>query len=232
MKKLLVSDYDGTFYINDEDIACNIKLLKKFMTRNIFVIATGRTYLDFIKEKIKYNPPYHYLVINHGATIIYCDHTIYNNYINNDLKNDIIKFLDKNKYNEIFCSSKLESRIDSCSNEITKIHIKYNDVKKAKEIYDKLIEKYGNKIKLFLVNNDTTIEIVNGSVDKARAVKFIMEKERIKAKRVYTVGDSVTDSQMISDFNGYMMTNCNNKKMENIKCSYVSSVSELIKKLS
>lgn len=231
MKKLLVSDYDGTLYINDEDIKLNVKLLKKYMNRNVFAIATGRTYLDFIREKIKYNLPYHYLVINHGATIIYCDHVIYNNYINNDLKNDVIKFLNKYNYEDMFCSSKLESRLDSSSDEITKIYIKYDDEKKAKEIYEKLIEKYGVKIKLFLVNNNKSIEIVNGDVDKLNSVKFIMEKERINSKRVYTVGDGITDVQMVSTFNGYMMTNCN-KKIKNIKCSYISSVSELIKKLS
>lgn len=33
MKKLLVSDYDNTFYINDEDIEKNKNQVKKFIGR-------------------------------------------------------------------------------------------------------------------------------------------------------------------------------------------------------
>lgn len=42
MKKILVSDYDNTFYINDTDIKNNIDKVNKFRNKNnIFVIATG-----------------------------------------------------------------------------------------------------------------------------------------------------------------------------------------------
>ena len=52
MKKLLVSDYDQTFYINDEDIEKNKIAVNEFRSKgNIFVIATGRSYDDFMKKK-------------------------------------------------------------------------------------------------------------------------------------------------------------------------------------
>ena len=52
MKKLLVSDYDQTFYINDEDIEKNKIAVNEFRNQgNIFAIATGRSYYDFIKKK-------------------------------------------------------------------------------------------------------------------------------------------------------------------------------------
>ena len=39
MKKILVSDYDNTFYINDNDIKNNIKKVETFRNKNnIFVI--------------------------------------------------------------------------------------------------------------------------------------------------------------------------------------------------
>ena len=48
MPKLLVSDYDQTFYLNDNDIENNKIYVNKFMdSGNLFVIATGRSYLDF-----------------------------------------------------------------------------------------------------------------------------------------------------------------------------------------
>ena len=46
LKKVLVSDYDQTFYINDEDIEKNKLAVSEFRKEgNIFVIATGRSYL-------------------------------------------------------------------------------------------------------------------------------------------------------------------------------------------
>ena len=46
MKKLLVSDYDQTFYINDEDIEKNKIAVNEFRKKgNIFVIAKAEVML-------------------------------------------------------------------------------------------------------------------------------------------------------------------------------------------
>lgn len=69
--KILISDYDQTFYINDEDIEKNKLLVKKFRTEgNIFVFATGRSYEDFKNAVNKYSLEYDYAIINHGATVL------------------------------------------------------------------------------------------------------------------------------------------------------------------
>ena len=53
MKKILVSDYDQTFYLNDEDIEKNKTSVKKFRDKgNIFIFATGRSYMDFMKKEL------------------------------------------------------------------------------------------------------------------------------------------------------------------------------------
>ena len=81
MKKFLVSDYDGTFYLNDKDIINNIKKVNDFRKRgNIFVIATGRSFLDFTKKLQQFDIQYDYLIINHGATILNKNHEIIRNY--------------------------------------------------------------------------------------------------------------------------------------------------------
>ena len=66
---MLVSDYDDTLNIEKEK---NLKYIKKFMKNNIFVIATGRSYIS-IKQRLKIDmngltPDY--LITNHGATIL------------------------------------------------------------------------------------------------------------------------------------------------------------------
>ena len=53
MKKVLVSDYDQTFYVNDEDIELNKQSVQQFRDNgNIFVIATGRSFMD-LQKKVK-----------------------------------------------------------------------------------------------------------------------------------------------------------------------------------
>lgn len=71
MKKILISDYDGTFYQNDIDTKKNIDKVNEFRTLdNLFVLATGRSYVD-LKQKIdKYEIPYDYLILNHGALLL------------------------------------------------------------------------------------------------------------------------------------------------------------------
>ena len=83
MKKILVSDYDKTFYLNDEDIEKNKIAVEKFRKeRNVFVIATGRSYYDIQKKISEYKINYDYLIINHGASILSeKDEIIYNFHI-------------------------------------------------------------------------------------------------------------------------------------------------------
>ena len=49
--KILVSDLDGTIYRNKMVSAIDLKMINDFASRNMFVIATGRSYDDFMKKK-------------------------------------------------------------------------------------------------------------------------------------------------------------------------------------
>ena len=108
--KMLVSDYDQTFYLNDEDIEKNKQAVAKFRKAgNIFVIATGRSYLDFFNKLEIYNFEYDYLIINHGATILDADNNILANFpMNNEIISKLKKDLQLNKALENFCCSKLK----------------------------------------------------------------------------------------------------------------------------
>lgn len=87
--KILISDYDQTFYLNDEDIEINKKAVAKFRKEgNIFVIATGRSYIDFYDKLNKYDFEYDYVIINHGATILDKDDNII---VNFTINNNVIK---------------------------------------------------------------------------------------------------------------------------------------------
>lgn len=111
---MLVSDYDQTFYINDNDIEKNKKAVEQFQNKgNIFVIATGRSYLDFKNKLDLYNFNYDYVILNHGATILDKDNNIFANYsIDSNIIKDIYEDLNIKESINSFNCSKLESRVD------------------------------------------------------------------------------------------------------------------------
>ena len=70
MKKLLVADYDNTFYTDEEQLYKNIEDIKKFQEEgNIFVISTSRSWKSIKKEIDEYKIPFDYLCCNTGGTI-------------------------------------------------------------------------------------------------------------------------------------------------------------------
>lgn len=227
MKKMLVSDYDDTFYINDEDVLKNIQLVDDNRDKMLFMIATGRSYFDFKKKKDKYNIKSEYVILNHGATIIKNDEIIDNVEIDNDIKNELIKDLKIENAEKIFACSKKESRLDIEHNNLTKIHIKYPNKEYALEIYNNINKNYSEFLNFFLVSDRTAIEIVSKYANKKDAILKVRKLENIAKENIYTVGDGDTDYEMLRCFNGYVMKNSSNK-LQILDLPKVESVSELI----
>lgn len=135
MKKVIVSDYDQTFYINDQDVEKNKIAIKEFMSKgNLFIIATGRSYMDF-KNKINYyNIKYDYAIINHGATTLnnkdeIMDNFLIDNTVIQNIKNDMR--LDKALAH--FCCSTLESRVNFEHENLSKINARVCNKRKSNE---------------------------------------------------------------------------------------------------
>ena len=219
MKKLLVSDYDQTFYINDEDIEKNKMAVNEFRKKgNIFVIATGRSYADFMKKKNQYNIEYDYLIINHGATIL-------------DPKDNIIfneKIPNENSERN-FCCSILESRVEFEHKNLTKIHVKYNDSEYSNKILKKLEEKYNGCINAYLVSGNS-IEIISKNANKSKAIKLLSKEIEIGQEKIYTIGDGYSDIEMVKNYHGYAMKESVDE-LKNVALEEIESVSDLIRKI-
>lgn len=203
---MLISDYDDTFYINDNDILENIKLVKQFMENHLFVIATGRGYQSFIDEKNKYSIDFHYLIINHGATILKKDKIIYNKPIDYLTKEMLIKDLKQKEITYLFSCFELEG-VDISSKKITKIHARYKSAEDANYIKSILDSKYQDKVNTYLVCHEEAIEVVSCEVDKSKAIDFIANKEKIQKNDIYTIGNSYNDIEMIEKFKGFAIKN-------------------------
>lgn len=227
--KMLVSDYDSTFYINEDDIKRNVQAVDCFMKNNYFVIATGRSYLDFIKKKKKYSINYNYLIINHGATIIKENDVIYNSYIDNEIKDKLIEKIDFSAPVNYFCCSLLDSRVSLNTKNITKINIEYSKEEEAHEVYEMLLrdKEVSDFINIFLVCSNKALEIVAKNTDKVNAVKYLQDFLSLDGEDVYVIGDNYTDYLMIKKYSGYCMKNSVDK-IKKVAIKEYNSVSDLV----
>lgn len=221
--KILVSDYDNTFHIKDEYMEYNIKKANEFMKNNIFVIATGRSYDSYMKQKEKYNITTNYTIINHGATILKDDNIIYNKPMDNEIKKILINSLELDKAKYFYCYKGIDE-VDINESDITKILIVYNDYETSNKVKKLIEENYYKELCTFRFSTPNSLEIL-GKVDKYYAVDYICKLENIKD--VYVIGDNYNDYLMIKNYNGFC-TNVAIDEIKQIARKEYSNVSDLI----
>lgn len=231
MKKILVSDYDQTFYINDEDIEKNKIAVNKFRNKgNIFVIATGRSYEDFMKKKEQYNIEYDYVIIDHGATILdKNENIIFESTMPNQILDSLKTYLHIENAERHFCCSILESRVDFEHKDLSKVHVKYSSLEYSSEIQKSLEENYGDILNIYYVSGNS-IEIISKNTNKSKAIKLLSEKIGIGQEEIFTIGDGYSDIEMVKDYNGYAMKK-SVSELKNIAIGEIDSVSNLIEKI-
>lgn len=231
MKKILVSDYDKTFYLNDEDMEKNKNEIKKFRNiGNLFVIATGRSFQDFKNVKDFYNIEYDYVILNHGATVLdSSDNLIYNYVIDNSIIQNLKQDLQLNNTKEHLCCSVFKSRVGIDYGNLTKIHVNYNNNEIATKIYNKLDKNYANYINKYFVK-ENTIEIISNKIDKSSAIKLLIQDLSLNENNVWTIGDGYSDIEMIKNFNGCCMKQ-SVAELKELTTNVFNSVSELVIKL-
>ena len=205
MRKIVVSDYDNTFYRSDDDIYTNKQAVEEFMRKNnIFVLATGRSYLSIMDEIKKYYLEYQYLVFCHGDVILKKSHIIQQFFIPNWIKDEIAKIL-KLKKNHNYIASSAKQTIDINDSNIVRLHIYFNTLEEAK-IKQQFIQKnYQDFVHCYLIESNKAIEIISSKTNKSLAIQYIGRLEHIND--IYTIGDSYNDICMIEDYHGCIMKN-------------------------
>lgn len=225
---LLASDFDRTFYINNYDFKCNLKLLPEFMKSNVFAIVTGRSYDDYMNVT-KNCIPVNYLIINHGATILKDDIVINSTPISNKTVTKLKKIFNFDDLEYFACKDKF-SRVDIDTKDLSKINITLQDNLVAKKAVD-YINRYFDDIKAYILFHKNQLEIVSARANKRNAVKYIANLENINRYNIYTVGDGYTDFEMIKDYNGYCMSDCVSE-LKNVAIKSVDSVGNIINYLT
>ena len=221
---MLVSDYDDTLTIEKEK---NLKHIKKFMKKNIFVIATGRSYIS-IKQRLKKDMQGlipNYLITNHGATIINSKNEVINtNFIEKEIVNKILTLINKEKNRKInyYGSKKFDGKIN-------KIMLTFTNIDDAIGTYNKI--KKTNLVNTYLINRRgklPKVEIINKNTNKAESIKYIEKLEN--PNKIEVIGDGPQDIEMIKEYKGNCVTNAVHEVKKISKKQY-KYVYELIKEL-
>ena len=231
MKKILFSDYDQTFYLNDEDIEKNKKSVENFRKQeNIFIFATGRSYFDFMNKAEQYKLKWDYLIINHGATILDKNNNIISNYtIDNDVIKNIKKDLEIEKAIKYFCCNLENSRTNFNDKDLTKIYAKY-EKDKAEQINSLINKKYSEFVNCYLVSGNA-VEIISNKTCKSNAIEEIAQIEKVNRENIFAIGDGYSDIEMIKNYNVYCMEESVQELLKICNGKIVKSVSELIEKI-
>lgn len=211
MKKIIISDYDKTLYTNDNDMLININRINKFREQeNLFVIATGRSYLDLDRKLKEFPIAFDYLILSHGTVILDKDKNIIKIFtIDNSVMYTILDNLSNVqgiKRNILFNAYESDVSIDS--DNLTKLMIEVDSPIIGEEI-SKLINTNFKDVKSYVISTHkyTLVEVISINTDKGEAIEELLKIENIENSEVYTIGDGSNDIEMIKKYNGYGMTN-------------------------
>lgn len=235
-KKIIVSDFDDTLYVNRKIDNNDIKSIDKFMNDgNLFVIATGSSYTSFLRKVGNANLKYDYLIVNHGSTILKNDEIIFNQVLDKTVLNEIINrynLINKKNYTVIkntkgnFFSKAKEGLVTPEEENITKIHLEFSLEDYEKEV-SYLKKRYEGKCNIYEIGFNK-IEIISCDSSKLLAIDKIINLKNISNQNVYTIGDGHSDLEMIKKYNGYCMKN-SFPELKKYCIKEVDNVSRLIK---
>lgn len=207
MKKLLVSDYDGTFNIhnNRSVIDSNIDAVKRFIDNgNIFSLASARSFNSLKREIDKYKIPYNYLVCNNGGVVFDKDDNIifFHPVLNSSLLKTL-KYLNKLGILKRILFKDFYGNITTDLNEVCDIicTINTDNLDKLNQIQEELNYLCSTPFFHLLVFSE--------KMDKVDGIDIIACKESITEEAIYTVGNDFFDKNMLLRYNGYRMINSN-----------------------
>ena len=231
--KLLVSDFDGTYYTDDISILKNNEKIKVFRkNNNLFMLSSGRSFNSLKKMCEKFNIEYDYLSCCDGSILYDKENNIIIKFM---LNQDILKeFLNLKKivkieriqysYYDDYYPKYIDDNLIGCNLVIENDEIKEEFLK---EFY-KLQNKYKDYDFLVYKHDDVTFFCLkNKGINKSTTINFLMEKYKLNKNDIYPVGDNENDYPMLSLFNGYYIGSPDKKIVDACRNGY-NHVYELI----
>lgn len=197
--KILASDFDNTIYFLDDKKTTqrNIKAIRDFAKQgNIFCIITGRNYSDLKNILNEHDIPYSYLICEDGAKIFnnmdYCIETVL---LERRIIERLIPILEENN-----CDYYLDDGYNKTNylEDVVKIVINCTDDKEKNRIIS-IIKEHVN---IHIYASRFHVNIINKSVNKEKALKKLINLEKLDVNLLNVIGDNDNDYEMLKEFNG------------------------------
>ena len=221
MKKVFVSDYDGTLYqdgVVSDEVLSAIRAFRE--SGGLFGIATGRI-INSIKYEIeKFDIPVDFLIGANGAVIMDgVSKKIYSFDINKEIAKEVFDFLASQEMNfyglsdgfgiygqgqdaALFDKFSMEYH-DVMSRSIRGLYGRAQTREHAFELADIMNYRYGEHISV--MPNYSGLDIVSVKTDKYDAIIKYIERFT-EGCEVATAGDAHNDLKMLKHFRGYVMS--------------------------
>lgn len=202
--KIIISDYDGTIFEDEITTKKNIAAIARFRNQNLFAVATGRSYEDFMSAKIKNNIELDYYLLNYGAQIL--DKNMQPISITPLTKEDVAeikKFFKEKNVTILYCNDKKNSLKESGA--IFKIVVKFNNRKDLVDSYKQFIKL--DSFNTYILKNHCSLEIIRKDVNKKESIKKFLPIIKMKQNDVFVIGDSINDLEMITQYHGFCVEN-------------------------
>lgn len=219
--KIIVSDFDFTFY--DNDFLNNINLINDWVkSGNKFIIATGRSIYQLRSVIDNYDIKVDYYICNDGGAI-------YDSNYNEIYRKDIEENISKELFDYLVDTKVFKKVLIDTSEAITEVNTArcncligvVENRENAQSVLNNIINRYSN-VHGYISTN--CLNITDISVNKANGVKFLINKNDWEKDDIYTIGDEVNDIEMLQQFNGFLI----DKKTNNFNLNKVSSFKEMM----
>ena len=215
--KLLVCDFDGTYFTNEESIKKNNNYINKWINDgNIFMLSSGRSYKSLKKMTDLYNIKYNYLSCCDGSILYDNKGNIMTKY---DLNNNILKeFLSLKNYVKIeriqysyhddYYPKRHKGNLIGCNLVIKNIDITNNYLNKWNELelnnpnYDFLAYPH-DEITYYCLKNK--------GINKSTTVSYLEKQLNINYNDIIVFGDNENDYVMLSNYHSYYIGEVNEK---------------------
>jgi len=225
--KVVVSDL--TYFLTFDEMKRNVDAINEFVKKgNVFILATSKA-MNYLAEDLSMiNLDCEYYICNNGAVI-------FDRYFNVVYRKDIKQELVRPIYNQLLDDDNtLEAFIDtshgyakdtnkSANGIVAHIHKPY----KANILLEKICRKYP-EVHGYI--DDIFMNIIDANVDKASAVKHLINSYNYAKENVIVTGMNIGDYNLIKEYKGYTFENSVDD-LKTISIETVKDVKELIDKI-
>ena len=225
--KILISDFDKTFYTENYDN--NIKLINEFVNAgNKFVIATGRP-LYFLEPSIEgKNINYYNLICSDGTVIFDKNNKIlFQEVIKKETIQTLIEKIRNNPHiSDYYLNTAYENTkdINVIANGFLGVPI---DRDESQKFIDELPEIDEN-IKGYL--SYKWINIISKNASKSSAIKKLIEINNWNYEDIYVAGDYYNDIEMNKDYQSFCF-DFSPEELKKVSNYVVKDFSDILKKI-